>query len=627
MIVGLFVKNIKTYSGINFIPLTYNNNFCGIIGKNGCGKSSVLEALDYVFNNRAEWNYHISYKKQGLAKTTPYVVPVFLIAKNTISDPQTKEIVEKYSQIFWRVHYNEVNSSNAETCKQFIKHRDNIVQYVSKDNYYLMTIGCDYERKTSLSIFDTLPTIDKLQIDKLRKIIFNLYDYVYIPKDIEPEKMMKLETEELQIVLGKTLQDIISDIFDQEKIFGLNRKLLEFTNKLSDQLGEYEFKTSQERQIALRRNSLYDLIIEDFFKKRKLHKTFQGRSISISMLSSGEKQQAILDLYYNLIKFLRESKRVLIIGIDEPEASLHISACYNQFNKLYELCSPVCQTIFTTHWYGFIPTIEQGGIVNISTMQGEHKFDIFDIERYREQIRQQIVEQKRYLPLDISLKSINDFIQSIISSLMQETPYNWLICEGSSDKVYLEAYFRDVIKANKLRIIPVGGVGEIAKIYKQLLIFFDDQHIKKEIKGKVFLLSDTDSELHQYPIKHGINNLENKRLLLDEREDRIKLVNIDCQFVSPATDIEDSMNGKICKRVLQTLKESTPLLSFIDDDDASEKCAAVALNLNRENTKKLKEFYNTDNNKFLCAKRYVEYLSSGDNKVPEWILEIKKYFE
>ena len=180
MIVGLFVKNIKTYSGINFIPLTYNNNFCGIIGKNGCGKSSVLEALDYVFNNRAEWNYHISYKKQGLAKTTPYVVPVFLIAKNTISDPQTKEIVEKYSQIFWRVHYNEVNSSNVETCKQFIKHRDNIVQYVSEDDYYLITIGCDYERKTSLSIFDTLPTIDKLQIDKLRKIIFNSYDYVYI---------------------------------------------------------------------------------------------------------------------------------------------------------------------------------------------------------------------------------------------------------------------------------------------------------------------------------------------------------------------------------------------------------------------------------------------------------------
>ncbi len=45
MIVGLFVKNIKTYSGINFIPLTYNNNFCGIIGKNGCGKKLYIRSL------------------------------------------------------------------------------------------------------------------------------------------------------------------------------------------------------------------------------------------------------------------------------------------------------------------------------------------------------------------------------------------------------------------------------------------------------------------------------------------------------------------------------------------------------------------------------------------------------
>ena len=202
-----------------------------------------------------------------------------------------------------------------------------------------------------------------------------------------------------------------------------------------------------------------------------------------------------------------------------------------------------------------------------------------------------------------------------------------MICEGSSDKVYLEAYLKEIVRTNKLRIIPVGGVGEIAKIYKQLLIFFEDQHIKREIKGKVFLLSDTDSELHRYSINQGIQNLSNKRLLLDEQTNQIKLVNIDCTSVSPATDIEDSMNGKICKMVLRSFKGNNPLLNFVNDEEASEECAVVALNLNRENARKLKEFYNIDNNKFLCAKKYVEYLSSEDNKVPEWILEIKRYFE
>ncbi len=132
--------------------------------------------------------------------------------------------------------------------------------------------------------------------------------------------------------------------------------------------------------------------------------------------------------------------------------------------------------------------------------------------------------------------------------------------------------------------------------------------------------------MYKYHINQGIQNLANKRLLLDEQTDQIKLVNIDCHSVALATDIEDSMNGKICKKVLHSLKENNPLLAFIDEEEASEDCTIMALNLNRENAKKLKEFYNTDNNKFLCAKKYVEYLSV-DDKVPQWIAEIQKYFE
>lgn len=626
MIIGLFIKNVKTYSGINFIPLTYNNNFCGIIGKNGCGKSSILEALDYALNNRAEWNYHISYKKQGMTKTAPYVVPIFLIAKEKIKQRRDQDILDEYSHIFWELKSNEVNSANVETCKQYIKFRDSIKEYYTPDTHYLISIGCDYERKSSVAIFESVAKINRDNLDALRKVTLSLYDYVYIPKDIETEKMMKLETQELQTVLGKTLQDIISDIFDNGKVYELNRKLLEFAKSLSDKLGDYEFKTTQERQIALRKNSLYDLIIEDFFVKRKLHKNFQGRPISISMLSSGEKQQAILDVYSSLISDSRESTKLLIVGIDEPEASLHISACFAQLDKLYTLCASCCQVLFTTHWYGFIPTIEKGGIVNISACNDEHKFDLFDIERYREQIRKQIEGAKGYLPLEISLKGLNDFIQSIISSVIQENPYNWLLCEGSSDKIYLSSYLKDETTNKKLRIIPVGGVGEIAKIYKQLLAFFEDKSIKKEIKGKVFLLSDTDKQLDSYTINTGLNNLANKRLILDEDNKKVTLVNINSNIVSPATDIEDSMNGQVCKKTLQALKADNPCLSFIDDKEADETCSGLALNLDRDNSKRLKEFYNTDNHKYITATKYAEILSDK-NYVPEWITEIKRYFE
>lgn len=42
MIVGIFLKNIKSYGRITFVPLTYKSNFCGLIGKNGIGKSTIL---------------------------------------------------------------------------------------------------------------------------------------------------------------------------------------------------------------------------------------------------------------------------------------------------------------------------------------------------------------------------------------------------------------------------------------------------------------------------------------------------------------------------------------------------------------------------------------------------------
>ena len=53
MIIGLYLKHIKAYKGINFVPLGYKYNFVSYIGENGVGKSSILEALDSFFNYKA----------------------------------------------------------------------------------------------------------------------------------------------------------------------------------------------------------------------------------------------------------------------------------------------------------------------------------------------------------------------------------------------------------------------------------------------------------------------------------------------------------------------------------------------------------------------------------------------
>lgn len=84
MIIGVFLRNFKTYTGINYIPLTGGHSFCGLVGNNGIGKSSVLEAIDCLVNGK-RWNFNVVVKKSGLATTKPHIVPLYLIPFNKIS--------------------------------------------------------------------------------------------------------------------------------------------------------------------------------------------------------------------------------------------------------------------------------------------------------------------------------------------------------------------------------------------------------------------------------------------------------------------------------------------------------------------------------------------------------------
>jgi hypothetical protein len=224
------------------------------------------------------------------------------------------------------------------------------------------------------------------------------------------------------------------------------------------------------------------------------------------------------------------------------------------------------------------------------------------------------------------LKSINDFIQSIITSILSDIPYNWLICEGSSDeKIYFEAYFADIKQDKKLRIIPVGGASEIKRVYNNLQVAYDD--FKREIKGKVILISDTDSELVSYPTKDELKNLICYRIVNEDSKRKTVLVNIDSNPVSPKTEIEDALNGKIFFETLKDFQDNyTELSNVINSiNDPTEESTYFALDLSLTKQKLLESFFDKDNNKFEFARKYVEKISS-EYKIPEWIEDIKKIY-
>lgn len=660
MILGIIIRNFKIYKNINFIPLSNGTNFCGLIGQNGIGKSSILEALDCFFNNK-NWNKNLDAGTQE-----SYVTPIILIEKSFFRDCDEEKIefIEKYSSAVIDFLKNDISPTINQLRKQCFEEMKRHYCNIDFTNKYLLPINLTEHHTVDFGIFDENDILNNVKEigslpqeyaqlqegDKYKKenelkdkrnnelkeklgliynLIINRITYVYVPKDIEPERFVKFETEEMQHLIGSDLMDIVKKQLTEQQIKDISMNLKLFVEKLSEKLLGYKFKIKdRERQANLKSKEIYDLIIQDFFTKRELHKENSGKDIPLANLSSGEKQQAILSLIYSLVAKYRKKNDNLIIAVDEPESALHISLCYDQFEKLSDISDKCCQVLYASHWYGFIPTITKGVIVDIVRENTKHVGYLFDVYKYREEIK--IANRISRLPIEISLKGINDLIQSIISSVIRkENAYNWLVCEGSSDKIYLDEYLKTCIENEKLRIVPVGGVGEVEKIYNQLCFSFKE--LKSELRGKVFMLIDTDTDLHDFNTSTPqdiVSHLACKRLVNDNCSKSTKLVQNQSNPKSPKTDIEDALNGKAFYRTLKKIENDS--LDFIDTtlNDKEEMPSYYSMNLGPLDYEKLDAFFSKNNNqnKVLFAKKYVEEIQIDQFKIPEWIEEIKNFY-
>lgn len=405
MIVGIVLRNFKIYKSPTFIPVSNGDRFCGVIGRNGVGKSSILEALDFYFNNR---RFQKNVNNTRTATDEYYVTPIFLVEKDKITEPSIMKIAESYSSVVWglldmKIEGNAFNSNYLDIFKSIKKHISHISDHVNRDTHYLLPIGSDSEKNVSLGVFRDQTFLDSIInptdiegslmhdvntatniLNPIRDILRSMFQYVYIPKDIEPERLTQFETQEIQALLGKRLEDIVAGSLSKTAIEKISRDMKAFIGTLSDKIPNYIFRTPNERQKNVDANKIYALIIHDFFSIRELHKEGvgeRGKDISIRDLSSGEKQQALFSLIYSIISEYRDgNNKTLIIAVDEPESSLHISACYDQFEKLYSLSTYCHQVLFSSHWYGFIPAMISGAVVNIVIDdQGKHNGHIFNM--------------------------------------------------------------------------------------------------------------------------------------------------------------------------------------------------------------------------------------------------------
>lgn len=657
MIIGLFIRHIKAYKGVKFIPIGFEHNFVSYIGENGIGKSSILEALNSFFNNK---KYIVNKEaiSDGISgSNNPYIFPIFLVKKEKIT--RNKKEFEKISEFFWNIEKKNVTPGIQGSMKGFFELREKI--FDKKESHYLLAIGetnfqaghkiyfggfhseenflIDFlekerkeiegkkgEERERIIISWTNELNKKLDTAEWRKVLQelkSLYAYVYLLVELEVESFTKIETDEMQKIFDIKLINEINDALKSVQFSGntgINTKLDLFVDEIEKTLNnEYKYDTGAQRGNTVTQTDIVEKIIESYFQKRILYK---GKK-KVSELSAGEKRQALIDLVYAfLIKSQNREKKV-IIAIDEPENSLHTSLCYDQFEKLQKIAENN-QILITTHWYGFLPIINEGTghFLNVST-DANINFESYDLYDYKARIKSDISISKNAIPHDFLLKSTYDLVQSIFYSLSKEEPYNWLIVEGISEKIYFEYFFHDEIKNKKLRILCLGGQSKVTELYKYLELPVKNE--KNILKGRIFCLIDTDQIGHEQHISGGYTNLIIRRLSNKNTNEKTELLQLDNSDNS-ICDIEQSLNPIIFKETIESLDVDTKYkITTIVKENGNTHFTENLRNLDIRDYFKESE----GSNKIIFAKQYIEIIKTKKDiniYIPEWINTIKEYF-
>lgn len=645
MILSIFLRHFKIYKGINYLPLSEGIGFSSIIGENGCGKSSILEALDSCFNKKgaSDWPINNEAKADGISgENFPYIVPVFLIhvdklKKDNKQDAEFFNKAKLLSDFLWKTTIK----AKGKFYEDFYKHRDELSQLYSSEEYFLILAGKKFNDPgiyfgsfhNQLTFINDKPheTYEDAELQKFFKgfyeYIYSHYSYIYIPVETDVQTYTKLETQDMQKLMDKNIQKEIEKAITQKTVNQINKDLDKFVKEIEEVLEIYHYKGHYKNNLTM--PDLVSKIIEAYFSIKVLNKKVENsRSIAVTELSSGEKRKALIDVAYSFLKKNSDRQSNIILAIDEPEASLHISNCFEQFDKLLRISKENHQIIVSTHWYGFLPIITNGSATAITkNVKNEISFKFLNLYNYRENLLHSRKQQKGPLPIDYNIKSYNDLVQSIIISIMQENPFYWIICEGQSEKIYFEYYFKKEIEEKNLRILPVGGFKEVKKVYNYLTTPIKDPDYS--ISGKVYCLIDTDNDRVEVEGYVKDKNLLFERLIL--KKDDSLLVDVNNVVSSPQTEIEDCLDPIIFFHTLQeftseyvTLRNLFKIKNFED-----EKYSADFFDLTKKEKEIIRSFFDDKDgfNKILFAKKYIELADKPffkNRESLEWIEEIKK---
>lgn len=634
MLLGIGLKNYKVYKNVQYVPISLGASFSAFLGPNGIGKTSIFEALDRFFNG-GDWIINNEAKKTS--DDSAYVSPLFLIPINEISlTKKEKRLASVLSEYFW--------GYKGAPYDPFVKSVIDGIAAVTaagygKESHYFFMLGSIHKTNEIIipyfgsdikKLFDNHADIEFEDLNGLLKKIKLHYRYIYLPAEADSTSFSKMESVYIQKLLDEDIRKKIQNSISEESVKDINRKLKEFIDQINETLDQYIYKAKRKDQLTV--NDLIDRIFSAYFGIKILHKKYAGKETTIKDLSSGEKRQALIDLSYALISRSKQKSYRIILAIDEPDASMHVAACHDQFEKIARiptLCNPAPQVLINTHWYGFIPVIRSGIAHSLSRGANSIEFFSFKLENFREHINQNFKKSQGKYPKEVELKSYQDMIQSVVVSMLRDKPYNWIFCEGLSDKIYLSHYFSSLVEGGNLRIVPLGGFKQVRRVYDYLVAPLSDK--EAGFKGKALCIVDTDAQKERVELKNGIKNLFFKRIVRDESKLEVLALDTDSQHSFP-TEIEFALREEVFKKLLESpdlykgMENFSIVQNIVKETSVTDGSNNLYdyLNLGPKQKKKIMdEFFDIGDNKVSFAKAYVASDPDGAFE-PKWMGTIRE---
>lgn len=571
------------------MPLFFGGeNFVGLIGENGVGKSSVFEALNAFFTDQGWVRNKITKSGKDQCGVAPIVAC-------------TDADLAKY---FTADEIKALKKNSKDLAKNQEYHTSGTEVYIS----------CMRFQDNATPLFDGRITKTDALGEKVKEFILTSFKYIYVSAEVDIDSGTNINSKTTEFIKGSGVVGEITKLIQGTKVevkgkqatiaSHINDMVIEYLNtdvikKLQAVDEGYNYKNLRTGVSSnLSEKQISELAAQALFSNRELTKRTSTKDIGISDMSSGQRRRAFLDFIIVMIGNLEPQEREkLILAIDEPEISVDAGSRIQQFDKLRGLTQEGPSIAFTTHWYGWIAQLIHGCAVLMKDSESGRSIVASKIQDFLDKDAQQKAPYE--------MRMMFDFLSSLGTWAESDSHTKFVLCEGPTDKNYIEIHF------DKHKIIPLRGRDEVIRLFK----IFSDYYFRADKKpSNIVFLIDTDPEKAAELKDNGEVNL--KRISRDKNGE-IKIVSKDENY-SEKCAIEDLLSPT---PLLKALKESADKLpeekdrEFINNLNIKyhDQTGVRAFGIDDVERQKLKEIFKTPMFKLNVSELYQPSGEEMDN--------------